>query len=139
MGNEGAAGALVASVVRALRQVPGLSQVSDGAPIQAGEASATVEIGPETDWGHKSGEGAEVRFALLIRCGGERPGRVRQLMEMARQAVVAIGPDCGEWRLVSLVMLRSRTMPFGSAQDRRGSWPSWTGVAEYRARLLKGG
>ena len=131
MSGEGAAGALTASVIGVLRQVPGLSQVSDGAPLHAGDASATVEIGPETDWGHKSGEGAEVRLAVLIRCGGERPGRVRALMEMARQAVAAIGPDCGEWRLVSLVMLRSRTV--------RGSGPSWTGVAEYRARLLKGG
>ena len=50
MSGEGAAGALAACVVAALRQVAGLSQVSGGAPIQAGDAHAVVETGPETDW-----------------------------------------------------------------------------------------
>ena len=129
MDDEGAAEALVAAAVAALGQVPGLSGVSDGAPIQAGDAHAVVECGPTADWGHKSGEGAEVRFAVLIRCGGEQPGRARRLIELARQAVAAIGPDCGEWRLVTLTLLRSRVL--------RAPGPSWTGGAEFRARLLR--
>jgi hypothetical protein len=130
MGDEGAAGALVGAVVAALRQVPGLSGVSDGAPIQAGDAHAVVEAGPETDWGHKSGEGAEVRFAVLIRCGGERPGRARELSELARRAVAEIGPAVGGWRLVTLIPVRSRVL--------RAPGPSWTGAAEFRARMLRG-
>ena len=74
---------------------------------------------------------------MLIRCGGEQPARARALSEQARRAVAEIGPECGDWRLVSLTMVRARTLPFGSAQDRRGGGPGWTGVTEYRARLLK--
>jgi len=135
MGDEGAAGVLARAVTAALRAVPGLSGVSDGAPIQAGDAHAVVETGPETDWGHKSGAGAEIRFAVVIRCGGEQPGRTRTLVEQARQAVAAIGaelaaPDGSEtWRLVSLAMLRSRLV--------RTPGPSWASAVDYRARLLR--
>jgi hypothetical protein len=128
MSNEGAAAALAAAVTAQLRQVAGLSGVFDGAPIQAGDAHAVVEMGPEADWGHKSGEGAELRFALLIQCGGEAPGRVRGLLEAARQAVAAIGAIDG-WQLVTLVPVRARTV--------REPGPRWTGVAEYRARMLR--
>jgi hypothetical protein len=118
----------------ALRRVPGLSQVSDGEPIQSADAYAVVEIGPETDWGHKSGEGAEVRIAVRIGCGGEQPGRVRGLIERARQSVAGIGPALGQsggagWRLVSLAMVRSRAI--------RTAGPGWAGSVEYRARLLR--
>lgn len=129
MNDDGAAGALIAAVVAALRQVPGLSGVSDGIPVQAGDAHAVVEAGPEADWGFKGGDGAEVRFAVLIRCGGEQPKRARQLTGLARQALAAIGPDCGEWRLVTLILMRSRVL--------RAPGPSWTGAAEFRARMIR--
>lgn len=74
-GEQGAAGALVSALVTVLREVAGLSQVSDGAPIQAGDAAAVVEAGPETDWGFKGGEGAEVRVAILVTRSGEAPAR----------------------------------------------------------------
>ena len=129
--DAGAAGALAEAVVAALRNVAGLSRVSDGVPIQAGDASAVVEMGPETDWGHKSGAGAEVRFAVLIGCAGEEPGRARVLLERARAAVDAVGPRVGGWRVVTLVTMRSRMV--------RAPGPKWTGVVEYRARMLRSG
>ena len=128
---QGAAGALVAALVAALRDVPGLSQVSDGAPLQAGDAAAMVEAGPETDWGFKGGEGAEVRFAIVLKCGGEAPGRARMLGERIRSAVAEVGPDLGGWGLVSMAMLRSRLL--------REAGPKWTAVVEYRARMIRAG
>ena len=128
---QGAAGALVAALVAALRDVPGLSQVSDGAPLQAGDAAAMVEAGPETDWGFKGGEGAEVRFAIVLRCGGEAPGRARMLGEKIRSAVAEVGSDLGGWGLVSLAMLRSRVL--------REAGPKWAAVIEYRARMIRAG
>jgi hypothetical protein len=107
--------------------------VFDGAPIQAGDAHAEVEIGPETDWGHKSGAGAELRFAVVIRCGGERPDRTRALSSAVRTAVEAIGPAIGGWQLVSLALVRARVVPAGRKEAR----PGWTGVIDYRARLLR--
>jgi len=131
MDDEGAAGALAAALGEALRRVPGLSGTFDGAPIAAGDAHAVIDMGPETDWGHKSGAGAELRFALLVRCGGEAPGRVRALVAHARERVAGIGPELQGWRLVSLTMMRARTI--------REAGPRWTGVVEYRARMLAAG
>jgi hypothetical protein len=136
MADEGAAATIVGAVSAALHGVAGLSGVFDGAPMRAGDAHAVVEIGPESDWGHKSGAGAEVRLAVLIRCGGERPGRARQLSYAARSAVEAIGPQLGAWRLVSLAMLRSRVLATREG-GRSEPGPGWTGVVEYRARMLR--
>ena len=127
---QGAAGALVSSLMSVLKAVPGLSQVSDGAPIQAGDAAAIVEVGPETDWGFKGGEGAEVRFAIVLTCGGESPARARALSQKIRAAVAPVRPDLGGWTLVSMAMLRSRVL--------REAGPTWTAVVEYRARMVKG-
>ena len=128
-GEQGAAGALVSALMTALRDVPGLSQVSDGLPLQAGDAAAVVEAGPETDWGFKDGEGAELRVAVLVTCSGETPRRVRSLAERMRAAVAMIGPDLAGWRLVGMTMLRSRVL--------REVGPKWTAVIEYRARMMR--
>lgn len=124
-----AAQTLANAVTAALREVVGLSSVSDGVPIQAGDAHAVVEMGPETDWGHKNGAGAEIRFAVLVRCGGERPDRARRMIGAARSQVEAIGPELQGWRLISLAMMRTRVL--------REPGPRWTGTAEYRARMLR--
>lgn len=128
-GEQGAASVLVANLLTALRDVPGLSQVSDGVPLQAGDAAVMVDVGPETDWGFKGGEGAEVRFAAVLTCGGEAPGRARMLGERVRAAIATVGPDVGGWTLANLVMLRSRVL--------RETASKWTVVAEYRARMMR--
>jgi len=128
-GEQGASGALVSALVTALRDVPGLSQVSDGVPLQAGDAAAVVEAGPETDWGFKGCEGAEVRVAVLVTCDGEAPGRPRLLAERVRAAIGAIAPDLGGWTLVTLVLLRSRVL--------RTPGSKWTASLDYRARMLR--
>lgn len=126
--DEGASGALVGAVVAALRAVPGLSFVADGAPVAAGDAHVVVEIGPEGDWGHKSGAGAELRFALVLRCGGERPDRARRLVAAMRGAVDGLGADVPGWRIVTLTMTRARIV--------REAGPGWAGIVDYRARML---
>jgi len=128
MSDEGAAGVLAAALQRAMREVPGLSGSFDEAPIAAGDAHAWVEMGPEVDWGHKSGAGAEIRFAILVRCGGERPDRARRLLSAVRAEVEALGVAGDGWRLVSLALVRARVV--------REPGPRWTGAADYRARLL---
>ena len=124
----GAQGALIGAVVAALGLVPGLSQVADGAPIQAGDACAVVETGPETDWGFKDGEGAELRFGVRVECGGERPDRARLMLERLRTALGGLETG-GGWRLVTLAMMRSRVV--------RAAGPKWVGVVEYRARMMR--
>ena len=77
---------LQAAAVAALADVAKLGGVYDGLPVQAVVPYATVETGPETDWGHKNGAGREVRLAVTIRDEGERPSRLRRLMAEAEQS-----------------------------------------------------
>lgn len=128
-----AAAALDAAAGAALRTIDGLG-VFDGAPVQAAVPYALVEAGPETDWGHKSGQGRELRLAVTIRdageSGGERAVRLRRLMEGAESALAGIGPALDGWRIVTLRFIRGRVVK----DAKKGTW---AGVIEHRARLLK--
>lgn len=115
-----------AAAIAALQGVAELGGVYDGPPVQAAVPYAVVEAGPETDWGHKSGAGREVRIAALIRDEGERPTRLRRLMGEAEAAMAAMGNMAG-WQVVTMRFLSSRV-----ARDRSG----WVGVVEFRARVL---
>lgn len=124
----GAGEALTAAVIAAARAVGGFG-VHDGPPVQAAFPYAVVETGPETDWGHKSGEGREARIAIVIRDKGERPARLRRLMSAAETALTGIGGEIDPgWRVVTMVLARSRMV-----RDRDGVW---AGLIEYRARML---
>ena len=61
-----------AAAVKALERVAGIGRVHDAAPVTASAPHALVEIDAETDWGHKSGSGREIRLAAILRGEGER-------------------------------------------------------------------
>lgn len=127
---SGAGTALAAAAAEALRAVDGL-HVFEAPPLQACVPYAVVQAGAETDWGHKSGAGREVRLALVLVDKGERAERLRGLMDAAEAAVAAVGAVAG-WQLVSLRLLRSRIVP-----PKKGAPDaSWTAAAEWRARML---
>lgn len=124
--------ALLDAAVAALKGVEGLG-VFDGAPVQAAFPYALVEIGPEGDWGHKNGEGREVRLAALLQDAGERPMRLRRLMGEAEAALAVLAPELNGWRLVTMALLRARLVRPSGSRD------GWTGVIEFRARMLRAG
>lgn len=126
---SGAGAALVEAALTALRAVEGLNAVTDGPPLAAAFPYAIVEAGPESDWSHKSGEGRELRLAVLVRDKGERPTRLRGLVAEIEDAAAGIGPDLDGWRLVNLVFVRSSML--------RSNAAAWSAAIEYRARLLK--
>lgn len=121
-----AGAALQAALIEALRAVPGIGAVNDGAPAQAAFPHALIDGGVETDWGHKSGAGREVRIAITLRDGGERPCRAQRLMAAAETAALGVAAAEG-WRIVTLRAGSSRLL-----RDRQG----WAGVIELRARML---
>ena len=125
----GAGQALVEAALTALRAVDGLNAVTDGPPLTAALPYAVIEAGPESDWSHKSGEGRELRLAILVRDKGERPARLRGLVAEIEGATVGIGPDLDGWRLVNLVFVRGSML--------RSNAAAWSAAIEYRARLLK--
>ena len=110
-----------------------LGGVYPGPPLQAAFPYATVEFGPETDWGHKSGRGRELRLAVTLRDAGERSDRVQAFAEVVETAIEA-GLDVEGWRLVTLTLVRSRTVA-----EWRGGRQGWAVAIDYRARMLADG
>ena len=89
-----------------------------------------IDAGPETDWGHKSGAGREVRLAMTIADVAPSPVRLHALMDAAEEELAGFAGPVAGWRLVSLHLLRTRAV-----RDAKGVWK---GVIEFRARLLAG-
>ena len=119
--------ALAAAAADALRGVAGLTGVHDAMPIQAAPPYAIVETGLETDWGHKSGRGRELRLTVTLRDQGERPARLRGLAAEAQAAIDGLAAVDG-WQLVTLVFVRGMTVAESAGK--------WVTVLDYRARML---
>ena len=98
-------------------------------PLQAAAPYATVAAGLETDWGHKSGSGRELRLTVTLRDQGERPARLRALAAEAQAALDGLAMSDG-WQLVTLVFVRSMTVAEGAGR--------WAITLDYRARMLAG-
>ena len=126
---SGAGAALTAAAIEALDSLD-LGGVYPGPPLQAAHPHAVVECGPELDWGHKSGRGRELRLAVTLRDRGERPDRAQAFADVVEAAVEA-GLAVEGWRLVTLALVRRRTVAEG-----RGGKAGWIVAIEYRARML---
>ena len=126
---SGAGEALLAAAAAALEGIDGIGRVYDAPPLQAALPHAVVAIDVESDWSHKSGAGRELRLAASLFDKGERPLRLRRLAAEAEDALAAIDAAAGEWRLVSMIYLRTRIV--------RGRDGGWTAVIEHKARLLR--
>ncbi|HET9640611.1 MAG TPA: DUF3168 domain-containing protein [Allosphingosinicella sp.] len=129
---SGAGAALGAAAIEALEAL-GLGGIYPGPPLQAAYPYAVVECGPETDWGHKSGSGRELRLAVILRDSGERPERAQAFADVVESALAA-GLDVEGWRLVTLALVRRRTLAEG-----RGGRAGWAVAIDYRARMLAEG
>lgn len=132
----GAAAGLQAAARVRLAELAGLSGVYDGPPLQAVVPYAIVEAGPESDWGHKSGAGSEVRLGVTIRDSGERPLRLHALLDAARAALETELAVEG-WQLVTFRWERTRSVREGKPAP--GGEAQWIGAIDYRARLLRVG
>ena len=126
---SGACAALQSAAIETLAALD-LGAVYPGPPLQAAFPHAVVECGAETDWGHKSGRGREVRLAVTLRDSGERPDRAQALAEVA-EATIEAGLEVEGWRLVTLMLVRRRTVAEG-----RGGRSGWAVAIDYRARML---
>ena len=126
---SGAGARLQSAAVEALAALE-LGGVYPGPPLQAAFPPAVVECGAETDWGHKSGRGRELRLAVTLCDSGERPDRAQAFAEVA-EAVIEAGLEPEGWQLVTLAMIRRRTLAEG-----RGGRAGWVVAIDWRARML---
>lgn len=126
---SGAGARLQSAAIEALAALE-LGGIYPGPPLQAAFPYATVECGAESDWGHKSGRGRELRLAVILRDSGERPDRAQAFADVAEAAIEA-GLEVDGWYLVTLALVRRRTVA-----DGRGGKAGWAVTIDYRARML---
>lgn len=111
-----------------------LTAIFDAPPVRAARPFAVIDETIVSDWGTKDMAGVEGRIAILLYDGGERPVRLRTLAGAVDAALDAMpralgAPSSAEWRIVSLVPVRSRILREGEGR--------WTAMAEYRVRMLR--
>lgn len=112
----------VASAVGSLGDLTG---VFDGPPARAAFPYAAIDASLERDWGHKSGDGREVMLAVTL--WDDQPARLQALADEAEARVLSVD-FAGDWQLVTLRLLRRRTV-----RDVAGPWAT---AIDFRARLL---
>jgi hypothetical protein len=120
-----AGGAIQAQLAASLATIPELTGVFDGPPARAAFPYAAIDASLERDWSHKSGSGREVMIAVTV--WDDQPARLQALADEAEAKIATVGGD-SEWHLVSLVMVRRRTI-----RDVAGPWAT---AIDFRARLL---
>jgi hypothetical protein len=126
-----AAEALLGAAVRALQGIDGIGRVYDAPPLTQAAPHAVIEIDAESDWGHKSGAGRELRLAAVLAGEGERPVRLRAASAAAEEVLANLSGEIRGWRLVTMRHVRTREL--------RRAKGGWVRVIEFRARLLAGG
>lgn len=123
---------LQAAAVAALTAHPvlanALTGVYHGPPPRAAFPYVVINDGIVSDWSTKTIAGREIRLALTVWDDGESTTRLSNLMSHVEDAVLAIPRDLPNWRIASLVFVRSMVV-----RDPAGPW---AGLIEYRVRLL---
>jgi hypothetical protein len=118
---------LSAAVVSALERA-GL-KAFDAPPVRGAVPHAVVEEARLGDWSTATWEGREGVLAVTFHDGGERPVRLRGIVEAGEAAVTAMDPAIGGgWRVVQMRLQRSRVV-------RKGE--RWVGTSEFLVRMWR--
>jgi hypothetical protein len=120
-----AGAALQAALAAAIGAVGELTGVFDGPPARAAYPYAAIDASTETDWSHKSGAGREVLVAMTL--WDDQPARLQVLSDAVEAMVLTTSVAAG-WQLVSLNLIRRRTI-----RDVAGPWAT---AVDFRARML---
>lgn len=123
-----ASATLMAAAKAALASIGGLNGRFDGPPLKASLPYATIETGPESDWSWKGATGRELRLTAVIRDGGERPERLRALMDEVETRLTGIDGELGSWRVASCVFMQTRIAKAGR---------DWAGLVAFRVRMVR--
>lgn len=118
-----------ATLLIMLRSINGLNGVYEGPPVKASEPWAELGELLSLDWSTKDMAGRELRSTVFVRDRTETPSRLHDLAAAVNGAVMATGPTLDDWRIASLVLIRTRII-----RDRPGGW---TAIIEHRVRMLQ--
>lgn len=124
-----AAGAAVrAGVLARLRTVEGTNGVWEGAGVSAATPFLLLGDVDAREWGTKDAAGAELRVVVTVRDRGDTPARAGALAVEA--AVAGLPRVLGDWRVASVVLVRSRVVSAGKG--------AWAATVDHRVRVLAG-
>ncbi len=115
-------------VAAALADVPGITGVHDGPPVDA--VSPYLVIGPDlvTDWSTKTETGHEHRIGVSLWADGPAAAPLKLILGAVETRLAAIGGARDGHRIVSASLLRSLTLT-----DPEG-WSQ--GIVEFRIRSV---
>ncbi len=103
--------------------------IFDGPPPRAAYPYIALATGASLDWSHKGGVGRELSLALTVHDDGETAARLHRVMALVENALEAGLDDPDGWQIVTFDFRRTRIV--------RIAVSPWSGLVEYRARVLK--
>ena len=106
-----------------------VSGIFDGPPPRAGFPYIALATGASLDWSHKGGVGRELSLALTVHDDGETAARLHRVMALVEDALESGLADPAGWQIVTFDFRRTRIV--------RSAVSPWSGLVEYRARVLK--
>ncbi|WP_417616403.1 DUF3168 domain-containing protein [Parasphingorhabdus sp.] len=106
-----------------------ISGIFDGPPPRADFPYIALATGASLDWSHKGGVGRELSLALAVHDDGETAARVHRVMALVEEALEPGIDDPVGWQIVTFDFRRTRIL--------RSAVSPWSGLVEYRAKVLK--
>ncbi len=107
-----------------------ISGIFDGPPPRAAFPYIALATGASLDWSHKGGVGRELSLALVVNDDGETAARLHRVMALVEEALEPGLDDPNDWQIITFDFRRTRVL--------RSAVSPWSGLIEYRARVLKG-
>ncbi|MEO9599623.1 DUF3168 domain-containing protein [Parasphingorhabdus sp.] len=106
-----------------------ISGIYDGPPPRAAFPYIALATGASLDWSHKGGVGRELSLALTVHDDGDTAARLHRVMALVEDALEPGLDDPAGWQIVTFDFRRTRVL--------RSAVSPWSGLIEYRARVLK--
>ena len=103
--------------------------IFDGPPPRAAFPYLALATGASVDWSHKGGVGRELSLALTIHDDGDTAARLHRIMALVEEALEPGLDDPDGWQIVTFDFRRTRIL--------RSALSPWSGLIEYRAKVLK--
>ncbi len=103
--------------------------VYDGPPPRARFPYVALTTGASLDWSFKGGAGRELSLALTVHDDGQSAARLHRTMALVEEALEAGLEDPDGWQIVTFDFRRTRIL--------RNAISPWSGLIEYRARVLR--
>ncbi|QTD57782.1 DUF3168 domain-containing protein [Parasphingorhabdus cellanae] len=105
-----------------------ISGIYDGPPARAAFPYIALATGAALDWSFKGGTGRELSLALSVHDDGMSAARLHRVMALAEAALENGVPEPEGWQIVTFDFRRTRIL--------RSAVSPWSGLIEYRARVL---